>query len=57
MADVAFGDTTAMETAAWSDIVDAAERHNEPGKFTSLIGWEWSSIPIGANLHRVVITP
>lgn len=57
MPNVPLGDTTAMETAAWSDIVDAAERHNEPGKFTSLIGWEWSSIPIGANLHRVVITP
>jgi len=57
MADVAFGDTTAMETTAWSDIVDAAERHNEPGKFTSIIGWEWSSIPTGANLHRIVITP
>jgi len=57
MADVAFGDTTAMETTAWSDIVDAAERHNEPGKFTSIIGWEWSSIPTGANLHRIVISP
>jgi len=52
-----FGDTTAMETTAWSEIVDAAERHNEPGTFTSIIGWEWSSIPTGANLHRIVITP
>jgi len=52
-----FGDTTAMETTAWSEIVDAAERHNQPGKFTSIIGWEWSSIPTGANLHRIVITP
>lgn len=53
----AFGDTTKTEISAWSDIVDAAERHNEPGKFTTLIGWEWSSIPTGANLHRVVFTP
>lgn len=52
-----FGDTTKTETTAWGDIVDAAERHNEPGKFTTLIGWEWSSIPTGANLHRVVFTP
>ncbi len=53
----AFGDTSKVETRAWEDIVDAAERHNQPGTFTSLIGWEWSSIPTGANLHRIVITP
>ena len=52
-----FGDTTVTETGAWEAIVDAAERHNNPGTFTSLIGWEWSSIPTGANLHRIVITP
>ena len=52
-----FGDTTKTETTAWHEIVAAAERHNEPGNFTSLIGWEWSSIPTGANLHRVVFTP
>jgi len=55
--DTGFGDTIPTETTAWHEIVDAAERHNEPGKFTSLIGWEWSSIPTGANLHRVVLTP
>jgi hypothetical protein len=52
-----FGDTTATETTVWHEIIDAAERHNEPGKFTSLIGWEWSSIPTGINLHRVIFTP
>jgi hypothetical protein len=52
-----FGDTLATETSAWHEIVDAAEHHNEPGVFTSLIGWEWSSIPTGANLHRIVFTP
>jgi len=55
--DTGFGDTIPTETTAWHEIVDAAERHNDPGKFTSLIGWEWSSIPTGANLHRVVLTP
>ena len=52
-----FGDTTNTSKDAWQDIIDAAEQHNEPGVFTSLLGWEWSSIPTGANLHRIVVTP
>jgi hypothetical protein len=51
------GDTTPTEISAWHEIVDAAERHNDPGKFTAFLGWEWSSIPSGVNLHRVVVTP
>ena len=39
----------------WGEIMSAADRHNEPGKFTALMGWEWSSTPGGANLHRVII--
>ncbi|MDE2435932.1 MAG: DUF3604 domain-containing protein [Sphingomonadales bacterium] len=41
----------------WGDAIDAAERYNEPGKFTAFIGWEWTSQPGGSNLHRVVLTP
>lgn len=52
-----YGDTTVIRNKVWTDIVETAERHYEPGKFTSLIGWEWSSTPAGANLHRVVFTP
>lgn len=52
-----FGDTDAISKLAWADITATADRHNVPGEFTALIGWEWSSIPTGANLHRVVITP
>ncbi len=51
------GNMLPTEITAWGEIVDAAERHNQPGKFTALMGWEWSSIPTGANLHRVVISP
>ena len=46
----------AVMRTAWGEIVDAAEAHYEPGRFTSLIGWEWSSVPSGANLHRIVVT-
>jgi hypothetical protein len=52
-----FGDTTETSKLAWDDIIESAERHNDPGTFTSLLGWEWSSIPMGANLHRIVVTP
>lgn len=40
----------------WAQTTRISDRHNEPGKFTALIGWEWSSTPGGANLHRIVLT-
>jgi hypothetical protein len=43
--------------STWNEIIDAAERYNQPGVFTALIGWEWSSQPGGGNIHRVVFTP
>jgi hypothetical protein len=39
----------------WDRIVDAAEQYNEPGRFSTLIGFEWTSVPKGNNLHRNVI--
>ncbi|WP_440875177.1 DUF3604 domain-containing protein [Thalassotalea sp. PLHSN55] len=39
---------------AWENYIDVTEKHNEPGKFTTLIGWEWTSNTGGSNLHRVV---
>jgi hypothetical protein len=39
----------------WNDIADMADAHNQPGKFTALIGYEWTSQVRGNNLHRVVI--
>ncbi len=48
-------DPRALRTA-WIEIIETADAHYAPGTFTTLIGWEWSSIPGGANLHRVVVT-
>ena len=35
----------------WDDVIVTAERHNDPGRFTSFIGYEWSPKVI----HRNVI--
>lgn len=48
-------DSPEMMRAAWEQIIDSAERFNEPGRFTALIGFEWTSTPSGNNLHRNVL--
>jgi hypothetical protein len=41
--------------STWETIVAAAEEYNNPGAFTTLFGFEWTSLVNGNNLHRVVL--
>jgi Protein of unknown function (DUF3604) len=41
--------------SAWETTVKAADKYNDPGRFTAFIGYEWTSNTGGNNLHRVVV--
>ena len=44
-----------FQQTVWDDAIDTAERYNEPGRFTAIIGYEWTSTEAGNNLHRNVL--
>jgi hypothetical protein len=47
-----------MMRSVWDRQIGFADKYNEPGRFTALIGFEWTSIATNqapGNLHRVVI--
>jgi Protein of unknown function (DUF3604) len=41
--------------SVWERVVKAAEKFNDPGRFTTIIGFEWTSLVKGDNLHRNVL--
>ncbi len=41
--------------SVWQGVIRDAETYNDPGRFTAFIGFEWTSLVNGNNMHRVVI--
>ncbi|GAA5315422.1 MAG: DUF3604 domain-containing protein [Candidatus Pelagadaptatus aseana] len=41
--------------SVWEDYTATADHFNEPGRFTAMIGYEWTSTTAGNNLHRNVL--
>jgi hypothetical protein len=44
-----------LTRSIWEEFVVIADQYNEPGRFTAMAGFEWTSTPMGDNLHRVVV--
>ena len=46
--------TPELRTSRWQQFLKVADKFNNPGKFTALYAFEWTSIPDGQNMHRNV---
>lgn len=41
--------------STWGEHLGIVERYNSPGKFSAFVGFEYTLMPKGDNLHRVVV--
>ena len=41
--------------SVWKRVVEIADKYNQPGRFTTFAGYEWSSTPDNRNLHRNIL--
>jgi hypothetical protein len=53
--DDPLADMPELVAEMWQKVIDAAEHYNRPGQFSAIIGYEWTSMPNGNNIHRNVI--
>lgn len=44
-----------VRSSLWSEAASVADQYNSPGQFTAFVGYEWTSMISGDNLHRVVL--
>ena len=44
-----------FQKTVWDDYLETAAAYNDPGRFTAMIGYEWTSTEDGNNLHRNVL--
>ncbi|MGI9401777.1 MAG: DUF3604 domain-containing protein [Rhizobiaceae bacterium] len=43
-----------LQSGNWKRYTETANKYNNPGKFTTILAYEWTSIPNGRNMHRNV---